>query len=72
MRFRYFTTTRPPSINIKFILPYSTWKPHRALSELEFPIGNIYCIIPKERTPLGPTASIIYYEFQTKQKEENW
>ena len=28
-----------------------TYSTHRALSKLEFPIGNIYCIIPKKRTP---------------------
>ena len=31
-------------------IPYIPYLAHRALSKLEFPIGNMYCIIPKERT----------------------
>ena len=38
----------------KKTIPYSSEKPRRALSELEVPICNIYCIIPKERTPPMP------------------
>ena len=41
-------------------------------SQLEFLIGNIYCIIPKECAPLRPAALIVYYEIQTEQKEQNW
>ena len=40
-------------------LPYNPYLAHRALSKLEFPIGNIYCIIPKERTPLPLQLSTI-------------
>ena len=43
--------------------------PYITLSELEFPIRNIHYIIPKERTPLRPAASIIYSQFQTKQNK---
>ena len=40
-------------------LPYNPYLAHCALSKLEFPIGNIYCIIPKERTPQPLQLSII-------------
>ena len=53
-------------------LPYNPYSAHRALSELEFPIGNIYCIIPKERTPqplqLSIIAISISYEVGQEQK----
>ncbi len=32
-------------------VPYNPYLAHCALSKLEFSIGNIYCVIPKERTP---------------------
>ena len=45
-------------------IPYNPYLAHRALSKLEFPNGNIYCIIPKERTPSRfnylPRISISY------------
>ena len=33
-------------------IPYNPYLAHCALSKLAYTIGNIYCIIPKERTPL--------------------
>ena len=39
--------------------PYNPHLAHCALSKLDFPIGNIYCIIPKERTPQPLQLSII-------------
>ena len=39
------------SMNKKLKIPYNPYLAHRALSKLEFLLGNIYCIIPKERTP---------------------
>ena len=47
------------SMNKKLKIPYNPYLAHRALSKLEFPIGNIYCIIPKERTPQPLQLSII-------------
>ena len=53
-------------------IPYNPYLAHRALSKLEFPIGNIYCIIPKERTiqplQLSIIAISIYYEVGREQK----
>ena len=43
-------------------LPYNTYLAHGALSKLKFPIGNIYCIIPKKRTP-QPLQLIIIITF---------
>ena len=40
-------------------VPHNPYLAHRALSKLEFPIGNIYCIIPKKRTPLPLQLSTI-------------
>ena len=63
------TTCKLISLKITFVLisniyldllPYNPYLAHRALSKLEFPIGNIYCIIPKERTP-QPLTSVINY-----------
>ena len=60
------------SMNQKLKLPYNPYLAHRALSKLEFPIGNIYCIIPKERTPqplqLSIIAISISYEVGQEQK----
>ena len=47
------------SMNQKLKIPYNPYLAHRALSKLEFPIGNIYCIIPKKRTPLPLQLSTI-------------
>ena len=41
------------------VIPYNPYLAHCALSKLEFPIGNIYCIIPKERTPQPLQLSIM-------------
>ncbi len=46
------------SYMVIFLVPYNPYLAHRALSKLEFPIGNIYCIIPKERTPQPLQLSI--------------
>ena len=60
------------SMNQKLKIPYNPYLAHRALSKLEFPIGNIYCIIPKERTPqplqLSIIAISISYEVGQEQK----
>ena len=60
------------SMNKKLKIPYNPYLAHRALSKLEFPIGNIYCIIPKERTPqplqLSIIAISISYEVGQEQK----
>ena len=43
--------TPPPPVAWAVVLRYNPYLAHRVLSKLEFPIGNIYCIIPKKRTP---------------------
>ena len=40
-------------------IPYNPYLALCALSKLEFPISNIYCIIPKERTPQPLQLSFI-------------
>ena len=50
----------PPSSSFCLTqLPYNPYLAHGALSKLKFPIGNIYCIIPKKRTPQPLQLSII-------------
>ena len=60
------------SMNKKLKIPYNPYLAHRALSKLEFPIGNIYCIILKECTPqplqLSIIAISISYEVGQEQK----
>ena len=56
----------------KLRIPYNPYLAHGALSKLKFPIGNIYCIIPKKRTPqplqLSIIAISISYEVGQEQK----
>ena len=46
--------------------PYNPYLAHCAISELEFPIGNIYCIIPKERTPSHFSNQLLLFKFPVK------
>ena len=47
-------------------IPYNPYLAHSALSKLEFPIGHIYCITPKERTPQPLQLSTIIMTISCK------
>jgi len=57
----FFDVSRRTSLSppLTICIPYNPYLAHRALSKLEFPIGNIYCIIPKKRTSQPLQLSII-------------